>query len=73
MNYRDDDYVMGHLVRTAWATGATQLQVDLLRHTGAPSPLFSPPVSDSALAYADWLPQLVVASQSDLAPFLRPV
>ncbi len=66
MNYRADDYVMGHVVYAAWSTGATDLQVDLLSGAAAPSALLVPPVRDSLASYVRWFPDLVRRSNSSL-------
>lgn len=66
MNYRDDDYVMGHVVRAAWRTNATEFRVDLLTGATDSSPLLVPPVRDSVAGYVQWLPDTVQRSNSDL-------
>jgi len=50
MNYRGNDYVMGHVLYAAWATGATELCVDLLTGQASPSPLLDPPVREGSQA-----------------------
>lgn len=67
MNYSGDDYVLGHLVYTAWKTGATTCHVDLINGLIDPSPLVIPPVQESIMHYVRWLPDLVNRSQSEMS------
>lgn len=67
MNYRDDDYVMGHLLTAARASGASSLHVDLLRGVGTPAELMVAPVSASVMNYCASFPGLVQRSGSDIA------
>ena len=66
MNYRADDYVMGHVVYAAWSTRATDLELDLLSGVAAPSALLVAPVRDSLASYVRWFPDLVRRSNSTL-------
>ena len=66
MNYRADDYIMGHVVLAAWSTGARELRVDLLSGATDASALLTPPVRDSVARYVEWLPDIVRRSNSDL-------
>lgn len=66
MNYRDDDYVLGHIVYAAWSTGATRLRVDLLDGTVESSGLLTEPVAASIRYYVESFPDLVVRSKSDM-------
>ncbi|MGV8083625.1 MAG: hypothetical protein AB2L09_08365 [Coriobacteriia bacterium] len=47
MNWADDDYIMGHIVWTAWQTGATELSVDMLTGDAGPSGLLTADVARS--------------------------
>jgi hypothetical protein len=67
MNYVDDDYVMGHIVRAAWSTGAREFRTDLLTGLSDPSPLLVPPVMRSLAARAGQLQGLLKSSNSDPA------
>jgi hypothetical protein len=67
MNYSGDDYVMGHILQAAWATGGDSLRVDLLSGEVDPSPLAIPVVVASLAHYVDRLPGLVVRSNSDMS------
>ena len=66
MNYRGNDYVMGHIVRAAWETKATGFRVDLLTGATDASPLLVPHVRDSIASHVRWLPDTVQRSNSDL-------
>ena len=65
MNYRGDDYVMGHVVFAAWQTGGTGFRADLLTGAMDSSPLLLPDVKDSVASYVTWLPEMVRRSNSD--------
>ena len=65
MNYRDGDYIMGHVVLAAWSTGARELRVDLLTGATDSSELLTPTVMDSVRSYVSGLPDLVSRSNSD--------
>ena len=66
MNYSGDDYVMGHIVYAAWATGGTELRVDLVTGRASPSPLLVPLVRDAVARYVAWFPAMVKDSNSDM-------
>jgi len=66
MNYSGDDYVMGHVVRAAWQTSATEFRVDLLTGATDSSPPLVPPVRDAIASYVQWLPHTVRRSNSDV-------
>ena len=65
MNYRGDDYVMGHVVHASWRTGAREFRVDLLTGLTDSSPLLVPEVQNSVASYVKWLPDMVRQSKSD--------
>ena len=66
MNYRGDDYVMGHIVHAAWSTGATGFRVDLRSGATDSSPLLVPVVRDSIAQYVKWFPDMIQRSNSSL-------
>ena len=70
MNYVPDDYVMGHVVYAAWATGAVSLKVNLLTGATDSSPLLVWQVQDSVARCVEWLPDMVRRSSSSLE-FIR--
>jgi len=51
MNYWEDDYVMGHLLVAARASGKSTLDVDLLTAEANPPELLTPPVLGCIKAY----------------------
>ncbi|UCG63148.1 MAG: hypothetical protein JSV52_07675 [Candidatus Zixiibacteriota bacterium] len=66
LNYASGDYVMGHIVYTAWSTGATGLRLDLLSGETDSSPLLTPPVRNSLPIYVNLLPDIVERSNSSM-------
>lgn len=70
MNYRVDDYVMGHLLKAARTTGMSRLDVDLLSGIASPKALLVKTVADSVDACCRDLSSLVGRSGSDIA-FVR--
>ena len=66
MNYRGDDYVMGHIVHAAWPTGATRLRVDLLSGSTDKSALLVPEVRESVGQYVKRFPDIVRRSNSSV-------
>jgi len=66
MNYSGDDYVMGHIVYASWATGGTELRVDLVTGKVTRSPLLVPLVQDAVARYVEWFPAMVQNSNSDM-------
>lgn len=65
-NYGATDYVLGHVLRAARATGATRLDVDLLSGTCGPPALAVTPVEEAARRYAGMLAELVDAHDSSM-------
>lgn len=65
MNYRDGDYVMGHLLNAAIASGETTLRVNLVTGAGAPPVLMAGPVGSSVASYVADFPDLIRRSGSD--------
>lgn len=70
LNYRDHDYVMGHLLRRARQVGEGTLVVDILRRTAAPATLVTRPVAASLESYCAWFPRLVASHRTSLE-FIR--
>jgi hypothetical protein len=66
MNYRDNDYVLGHLLRQARATGQSRLDFDVLTGKASPASLVTPPVADSISSYQKWFPQLVTSHKTSM-------
>ena len=70
MNYGDDDYVMGHILRFARRTGRDTLTIDLVKREGGPPELMAPPVGAAVDRYAEWFWELVEQHGSDRS-FIR--
>jgi hypothetical protein len=66
LNYDRDDYVMGHLLRTARGTNESTLTVDLLTGTAEPGVLLVPSVADSVSRYVRWFPELVASHLTNI-------
>ena len=66
MNYRGDDYVMGHLLRRAREVGDDTLFVDILRSEASPRSLLVKPVTESVRSYCAWFPKLVAAHRTEI-------
>ena len=65
-NYQGDDYVMGHIVQAAWATGATELRVNLLTGETSQSPLLTPPVKENIAWRVKLFPASLQWARSDI-------
>lgn len=66
MNYRDGDYVMGHLLVRARATGAPRLEIDLLAGSIRPEAYRHRSVAPAIQQYIQWFPELVTQHDSSL-------
>jgi hypothetical protein len=66
MNYIENDYVMGHIIISAWHTGAKELRVNLLTGQTEDSPLLTQPVKLSIQRYIKIFPDLVKRSRSSM-------
>jgi hypothetical protein len=67
MNYAEDDYVMGHLLRFARQTGLDTLTIDFVRGEAGPRELLSPPISDVPSYYVKKFRDIVASHGSDRA------
>jgi hypothetical protein len=65
MNYTDDDYSMGHILRFARESGNTTLTLDLLNGTGSPDRLLKEPISELPTWYSKMFLRLVKSTGSD--------
>jgi hypothetical protein len=65
MNYADDDYVMGHILRFARTTGRDTLTVDFVKPEAGPPELLEPPISQVPARYTEWFWDLVQRHGSD--------
>lgn len=65
MNYADDDYSMGHLLRLARESGIDTLKIDLLSGQGSPAKLLREPISALPEWYSKMFLRLVQSAGSD--------
>jgi len=65
MNYADDDYTMGHILRFARETGLDKLTIDFVTGMGQPAGLLREPISAVPRWYAKRFWDLVASSGSD--------
>jgi hypothetical protein len=65
MNYADDDYVMGHILRLARATGRDTLTMDLVKGEAGPPELLAEPISELPARETKWFWHLVKVHGSD--------
>ena len=70
MNYRGNDYVMGHLLRRAREVREGTLIVDFISGEAAPASLLTPPIREAVRDYAAWFPKQV-ASQKTSVNYVR--
>jgi hypothetical protein len=66
MNYRGNDYVMGHILRAARTTGKETLELDLLTGFAEPMELIVEPVRETLDWYSKTFPDFVNRSGSDI-------
>lgn len=59
LNYRDDDYVLGHFLRQAREAGSGSLRADILTGEAAPDSLVAQPVRDAIASYRKFFEHLV--------------
>jgi hypothetical protein len=67
LNYRADDYVMGHLLVRARAIRQDTLVLDILMGEATPEALLVAPVRDAVASFCAWFPTLVQSHQTSLA------
>jgi hypothetical protein len=65
MNYSDDDYSMGHVLRFARDSGVGTLTIDLLTGQGTPSSLLREPITGLPSWYSKMFLRLVQSAGSD--------
>ncbi len=66
MNYINDDYFLGHLLRQARKTKLNKLTVDILNDNAEPKGLLTSEIRTSIKHYCDWFPTLVTGSGSTM-------
>jgi len=66
MNYINDDYLLGHLLKQARLTNLSKLTIDILNSKAEPIELMTSPISSSVDRYIKWFPELVSSSGSTM-------
>ncbi|PSR54017.1 hypothetical protein AHMF7605_11035 [Adhaeribacter arboris] len=66
MNYLNDDYFLGHLLKQVRITKLTRLEVDILNNKAKPEELLTKPIHDSVGYWNEWFPALVESSGSTM-------
>ena len=66
MNYIDDDYFLGHLLKQVRATNLSRLEVDLLKGTAKPEQLLNKLIRDSIRHWNSRFSMLIVNSGSSM-------
>jgi hypothetical protein len=66
MNYINDDYFMGHLLKQARKTKCDKLTVDILNNLAEPAELLTDQIKSSIGYWTKWFPTLVESSGSTM-------
>jgi hypothetical protein len=66
MNYINDDYFMGHLLKQARKTKLSKLTVDIIRNIAEPTELLTDQIKSSIKHWNKWFPTLVESSGSTM-------
>lgn len=66
MNYINDDYFMGHLLKQARKTKLSKLTVDIIRNIAEPTELLTDQIKSSIEHWNKWFPTLVESSGSTM-------
>jgi hypothetical protein len=66
MNYINDDYFLGHLLKQAKKTNCNRLEVDIINQVATPEVLLSKPIRDSIKYWTEWFPNLVETTGSTM-------
>ena len=66
MNYINDDYLLGHLLRQSRKTKINKLTVDILNDNAEPKELLTSDIRTSVKHYCNWFPTLVHQSGSTM-------
>jgi ABC-type bacteriocin/lantibiotic exporter with double-glycine peptidase domain len=66
MNYINDDYFMGHLLKQACKTKCNKLTVDILKNIAEPTDLLTDQIKSSIEHWNKWFPTLVENSGSTM-------
>jgi hypothetical protein len=65
MNYADDDYVMGHILRFARKSGTDTLTIDFVKGEAGPPELLAEPISEVPVRYTQSFWDMVNRQGSD--------
>ena len=66
MNYVNDDYFLGHLLKQARKTNINKLTVDILKNIAEPTELLTSQIKSSIEHWNKWFPTLVENSGSTM-------
>jgi hypothetical protein len=66
MNYIENDYFLGHLLKQARKTNLNRLEVDILKNTASPELLLTDTICRSIEYWNKWFPDLVKSSGSTM-------
>jgi len=66
MNFMNDDYFLGHLLRQARKTRINKLTIDVLQNTAKPTELLTEEIKKSIEQWNKWFPSLVESSGSTM-------
>jgi hypothetical protein len=66
MNYINDDYFMGHLLKQARKTNKNKLTVDILKNVAEPTELLTNQIKSSIEHWNKWFPTLIKNSGSTM-------
>ena len=66
MNYINDDYFLGHLLKQARKTRRNRLTVDILKNIAEPNELLTDQIKSSIEHWNKWFPTLVESSGSTM-------
>ena len=66
MNYINDDYLLGHLLKQARLTNINKLTVDILKNIAEPTELLNRQIKSSIEHWNIWFPTLVESSGSTM-------
>ena len=66
MNYINDDYFLGHLLKQARQTKSNKLTIDILQNRAEPTELLTTMISSSIHHWNKWFPELVETSGSTM-------
>jgi len=66
MNYMNDDYFLGHLLKQARKTRLNKLTIDVIQNTAKPTELLTEEIKTSIEHWNKWFPSLVESSGSTM-------